>query len=63
MKVETNLKLGIALNDVANLGCQSMQASANFVNRADTESRKLVNDVTGAAQSVWNTLTGWMYRA
>jgi len=63
MKVETNLKSGNALNDVANLGCQSMQASANFVNRADTESRKLVNDVTGAAQSVWNTLTGWMYRA
>jgi hypothetical protein len=63
MKVETNLKSGNALNDVANLGCQSMQVSANFVNRADTESRKLVNDVTGAAQSVWNTLTGWMYRA
>jgi hypothetical protein len=63
MKVETNLKSGNALNDVAALGCESMQTSANFINRADKESRRLVNNVTDASQSVWNTLTGWMYRA
>lgn len=63
MKVETNLKAGNALNDVANLGCQSMQASANFINLADKESRRLANNVTNVTQSAWNTLTGWMYRA
>jgi hypothetical protein len=63
MKVQTNLKAGNSLNDVANLGCQSLQASANFVNGADRQSRRLVNNVTNATQSAWNTLTGWMYRA
>jgi hypothetical protein len=63
MKVETNLKSGNALNDVANLGCLSLQASANFINSADQQTRKLANNVNGALQSTWNTLTGWMYRA
>ncbi len=60
MKVNTNLKVGNALNDIASLGCQSAKASANFLNRADQEARNLAGNLNYAAQSTWNSLVGWV---
>lgn len=74
MKVETNIKSGNALQDVAGLGCQSLAASANFVTSADQQSRRLVDSLSGAAQSAWDvtnrtaqsalsTVNGWLQPA
>lgn len=60
MKVETNLKAGNVLNDVANLGCQSLNSSANFVNNANQQVNNLAKSVTSVGQTTWNKLTGWL---
>lgn len=58
MKVKTNLISGSALNDAANLGCQSLQAAAGFVNRADQKANALVSGVSQTVQSTWDSVSG-----
>jgi|MudIll2142460700_1097286.scaffolds.fasta_scaffold352326_2 hypothetical protein len=58
MKVKTNLISGNALNDAANLSCQTIQAAAGFVNRADQKANSLISGVSSAVQSTWTTLSG-----
>jgi hypothetical protein len=71
MKVETNIKSGNALQDVASLGGQSLQASANFITSADQQARRLADNLSSAAQSAWDvanrtaqsalsTVNGWL---
>jgi len=62
MKIETNLKAGNALNDVANLSCKGLNYSANFVNQAEQQASKLASSLSNGAQSVWNTAVGWLDR-
>lgn len=63
MKVETNLKSGNALDDLANLSCKSLKYSAGFVNQADQQAGKLAGALNRGAQSTWNTIFGWLNRA
>lgn len=58
MKVQTNLKSGNALQDIANLGSQSLQASANFITNADQQARRLGNSLSSAAQNAWDFTNG-----
>jgi hypothetical protein len=62
MKVETNLKAGNALNDLANLSCKSLKYSAGFINQADRQAAKLAGAVNNGAQTTWNTIVGWLNR-
>lgn len=62
MKVETNLKAGNALNDLANLSCKTLNYSADFVNQADRQTTRLAGAVNNGAQATWNTVVGWLNR-
>lgn len=62
MRVETNLKAGNALDDLANLSCKSLKYSTDFINQADREANKLVGSLNRGAQSTWNTIVGWLDR-
>lgn len=62
MKVETNLKAGNALDDLANLSCKGLKYSVGFINHADRQASNLAGAINRGAQSTWNTVVGWLDR-
>jgi hypothetical protein len=60
MKVDTDLKAGNFITDAANLVSQGATEVTNFVSAADQQASALTANVSNTAQSLWNSLTGWI---
>lgn len=60
MKVDTDLKAGNFINDAVDLVNQGVSEVTDFVSTADQQARALTTNVTNTAQSIWNSLTGWV---
>lgn len=60
MKVDTDLKAGNIITDAVDLASQSVNQVTDFVSAADQQARAVTASVTNTAQSVWNSLTGWI---
>ena len=60
MKVDTDLKAGNFISDAADLVNQGAAQVTGFVSAAEQQASALTNNVYNTAQSVWNSLTGWL---
>jgi hypothetical protein len=60
MKVDTDLKAGNFITDAVDLVNQGVNEVTDFVSTADQQARAFTTNVTSTAQSIWNSLTGWV---
>ncbi len=60
MKVNTNLKSGNLVTDVSNLVKLGSNQVVDFFSTAEQQASAVTNTVNKAAQSAWNSLTGWI---
>ncbi len=60
MKVNTNLKSGNLVTDVSNLVKLGTDQVVDFFSTANQQANTVTNAATKAAQSAWNSLTGWI---
>jgi hypothetical protein len=60
MKVDTDLKSGSVVSDVTNFVSQGINQAADFVATADQQAGEITSNLYNTAQSVWNSLTGWL---
>jgi hypothetical protein len=60
MKVDTDLKSGSVVSDAANFVSQGTAQAADFVASADQQASAITSNLYNTAQSVWNSLTGWL---
>jgi len=57
MKVETNLKAGATLKEVAQSTSQAIAPVSDFFSKASDQAQSLTNTVSTKASSFWNCLT------
>lgn len=60
MKVDTDLKAGNFITDAANLVSQGANEVTDFISAADQQATAMTANVSNTAQSLWNSLTGWV---
>jgi len=58
MKVETDLKVGATLQEVAQSANQAVAPVGDFFSKASSQAQGLTSTVVNKATSFWNCLTG-----
>jgi hypothetical protein len=58
MKVETDLKAGATLQDVAQSTSQAMAPVSDFFSKASDQAQSMTSTVANKATSFWNCLKG-----
>jgi hypothetical protein len=58
MKVETDLKVGATMQEVAQSASQAVAPVGDFFSKASDQAQSLTTTVVKKASSFWNCLTG-----